>query len=405
MRILLVTDAYPPEIRSSSHLMQELAGELHSRGHTVTVVTCHPRYNLVEDAGSAPYGEFLVEAGVRVIRVHTPPHHKVNFFLRGISQLLLPFLFERKTERYLTDGIDAVVVYSPPLPLWRVGLWAKKRFAARFILNIQDIFPQNAIDLQALRNPLLIRFFKQMEQKAYRHADVVTVHSEGNREFLLRAGRISPDKLVTLHNWIEMSENGSESAKTYICRKLGIEGKFIFFFGGVMGPSQGLELVIRAASRLKDEEGLAFLFTGDGVEKESLQRLAQTLAPGSVHFHPFVSRQEFRGLLEEIDVGLVCLTGKNKTPVVPGKMLSYMASTVPILGLLNKESDGRRIIEQSGCGYSAVWNDPDEAAGLMLRMYRERSLLKEFGERGRLFAAAHFSKKACVDQIETLIRS
>ncbi|MHC1729931.1 MAG: glycosyltransferase [Syntrophobacteraceae bacterium] len=114
MKILIISDAYPPEIRSSSHLMQELAEELKERGHSVTVVTCQPRYNLAEAASSAPYEELTVEEGVRVIRVHTLPHHKVNFLLRGISQLTLPIIFWRRARQYIKEGLDAVLVYRPP---------------------------------------------------------------------------------------------------------------------------------------------------------------------------------------------------------------------------------------------------------------------------------------------------
>ncbi|MHC1729932.1 MAG: glycosyltransferase family 4 protein [Syntrophobacteraceae bacterium] len=243
-----------------------------------------------------------------------------------------------------------------------------------------------------------------MEKRAYRYADVVTVHSAGNKEFLLRSRKVSSGKLVMLHNWIGTGENGFETCETPFRRQLGLQDKFIFLFGGVMGPSQGLELVIEAASRLKGEKALAFLLVGDGAEKENLQRRARNHALKNVLFHPFVSRPEYCSLLNEIDVGLVCLTSKNKTPVVPGKILAYMASSIPVLALLNRESDGHRIIQEAGCGYSARWSTPDTAARLMLRMYRERGLLKESGARGRDFAAAHFSKKACVDLVERLIQ-
>ena len=94
MKILLVTDSYPPEIRSASHLMLELSEELNSRDHRVTVITTWPKYNLEKPLESIDFEEKQIQNGIQIIRVKTLPHHNVNFFLRGISQLIMPFQFK-----------------------------------------------------------------------------------------------------------------------------------------------------------------------------------------------------------------------------------------------------------------------------------------------------------------------
>ena len=78
MNILLVTDSYPPEIRSASHLMLELAQELSHRGHQVTVITTWPEYNLDQNVVLRAFDESELEGDIRVIRVKTLPHHNVN---------------------------------------------------------------------------------------------------------------------------------------------------------------------------------------------------------------------------------------------------------------------------------------------------------------------------------------
>jgi glycosyltransferase involved in cell wall biosynthesis len=162
MNILLVTDSYPPEIRSASHLMLELAQELSARGHQITVITTWPEYNLDQSTVLLNFKEAELEDGIRVIRVKTLPHHNVNYIVRGLAQLLMPWQFLRKLRRYQIKA-DAVVVYSPPLPLALVGS-ALKRQGTRYLLNVQDLFPQNAIDLGILRNPLQIKLFKALEK-------------------------------------------------------------------------------------------------------------------------------------------------------------------------------------------------------------------------------------------------
>lgn len=383
--------------------MQELAEGLSGRGHAVTVVTSYPQYNLAIDLKGTEYSEVSAEKGIIVIRIKTLPHHKVNFIVRGISQLTMPYVFLSKVKKHLKGKPDIVIVYSPPLPLAVVGEKIKNKYGAKYILNVQDIFPQNAIDLGALRNQLLITFFEKMERKAYAEADIVAVHSQGNREFLLREKTIRSEKIFVLHNWIEMEPYGSATPTGDFRRKLGLRDRFVFFFGGVIGPSQGLEVVIEAGKILREEPGLAILIVGEGTEKERLERLAKEYSLSNVIFHPFIAKHDYQALLKEVDVGVVCLTTKNKTPVVPGKLLSYMAAGLPVLALLNKESDGHQIVSEARCGYSEISDDPTQTASLMKRMYDGRDRLKDLGINGRMFAEKHFTKEKCLDQLEQLL--
>src|SRR3989344_9181151 len=119
--ILIAADVYPPEVSSAANLMQELAEGLKKRGHNVWVVTSYPKHYLPKEFQERVFDEFHEENGVKIIRVKILPLRKVNFIIRGISQLLLPFLFFHKAKKYITGNIDAVIVYSPPLPLAFVG--------------------------------------------------------------------------------------------------------------------------------------------------------------------------------------------------------------------------------------------------------------------------------------------
>ncbi len=404
MEILLVCVAYPPEIRSASDLMKELAEDLKKRGHEITVATCYPRYNLAEKTFKKTYRECSYEGGIRVIRIHTPPHHKVNFIIRGLSQVSLPYIFLSKLRKYIKRKVDAVIVYTPALPLWSVGYFFKKKFGARFILNVQDIFPQNAIDLGILRNQLLIRFFERMERRAYECADIVTVHSSSNRSFLLDKRKVSASKLITLHNWVEIGKHITQNKEGLYRQKLNLENAFIIFFGGVLGPSQGLDLIVEAAKQIQSQKQIIILIAGDGMEKERLINQVKQNGLKNVGFIPFVSKEEYEKLLREVDVGLVCLTSKNKTPVVPGKILGYMAAGIPVLAFLNCESDGHHIIREARCGYSEIYGDVTRAAQMIVKIHEEKNSLKELGMNGYKYALKNFSRKECVDRLEGLLR-
>ena len=402
MNILLITDSYPPEIRSASHLMQELAEELVKRGHEITVVTSYPQYNLTQDFRDKVFEEFTVENNVNVIRIKTLPLHKVNYFIRGISQLALPYIFFLKIKQYIKNKIDVVIVYSPPLPLAITGLKVKKRYCARFILNVQDIFPQNAIDLGILKNSLLISFFERMERKIYDGADKITAHSENNMRFLIEKKQLDSDNVSILHNWIDITPYMNEKRTGFFRKEYGLDDKFIFLFAGVIGPSQGLDLIINAARKVREFENIVFLLVGDGTEKNNLIEMAESFSLTNVLFKPFVSKEEYPKLVKDADAGIVCLSNKNKTPVVPGKILGYMAASIPVVAFLNKESDGHIIIEDAKCGYSSASDDYKKAAEIITKIYRERGTLRTYGENGFKYVSSHFAKNICIDNLEKL---
>ncbi len=402
MNILLVTDSYPPEIRSASHLMQEMAEELRNRGHKVTVVTSYPQYNLIAEMKGKFFDEFSVENDINVIRVKTLPHHKVNFVIRGISQLTMPYIFFSRINKYLKDKVDIVIAYSPPLSLANVGKMVKNKYGSKFILNIQDIFPQNAIDLGIIKNYIVIKFFEWLEKKAYKSADKITVHSEGNKKFLIKKNQIPSDKVYTLHNWIDINSYINVNGTGLFRKKYGLEDKFIFLFAGIIGPSQGLNLIIKAANDVKEIPDIMFLLVGDGMERDRLMRMAGDYKLRNIILKSFVSKEDYPKLVKDADVGIVCLSCKNKTPVVPGKILGYMAASIPVVAFLNRESDGHKIIKDARCGYSEVSDDPIKATEIILKIYNERDKLKQYGENGLNYVLSNFAKDVRIDHLEKL---
>ena len=401
MKILIVTDSFPPEIRSASDLMLELAEELKECGHQITVITNWPKYNLDQDSTYRKYFEKEVENGITILRIKTLPHHNINYLLRGIAELFMPFKFLWKLRQHNIQA-DAIVVYSPPLSMALVGSFYLAS-SARFILNIQDLFPQNAIDLKILKNSWIIRFFRALEGFAYRTADVVTVHSEGNQQTVLRQYPNLANKLRILHNWVDIFHHENVESQVDFREKWDIQHRDIAIFAGVMGPSQYLELVINVAEQMSDQSELLFLFVGDGKEKEKLQKMTHEKSLKNVRFEGFVSRKEYPDLLRICSIGLVCLSPQNQTPVVPGKLLGYMAAGLPVAAFLQSPSDGHVVINSAQCGFSVDSADKSACVNAMRDLIMRRGSFSEMGQNGKIYVKEHFSKEACVSQLESML--
>ena len=400
MKVLLVTDSYWPEIRSASKLMVDLAGELKSRGHEVIVITTWPKYNLDANLSLDGIKADSVAGEIRVIRVKALPLHNSGYLIRGVAQLLLPIILIYKLIT-LKIRVEAAIVYSPPLPLAFVGLWCKK-FGAKFILNLQDLFPQNAVDLGIMRNKWLVKLFFLIEKYCYSYADSITVHSNGNADVIRRRFPGFKNKIKTIHNWIEIA-NGCASCSDIDYRlKFGITKKYVAVFAGVIGPSQGLEIILGIAEALKYRDDLLFLIVGDGTEKQKLIDLKNSKNLHNVQFENFVSSENYSDLLKICSIGLVCLSSKNKMPVVPGKILGYMAAGMPIASFLHDESDGHQIVADAKCGITASSSNAGDCISKFELLMSRADDFELIGKNGFEYASKNFDKRVCIDKIEAL---
>lgn len=404
MKILLLTDAFPPEIRSSSHLMYELAEDLATRGHRVAVITCQPRYNLAPTpSASTPHRVPPNQTdNLKVIRVRTPAIHNVSHWRRGLGQFWLPWVFSRASRRL--ERPNAILLYSPPLTVGLAADWLARRWKIPYVLNVQDLFPQNAIDLGALRNPLLIACFRRLEQYLYRRAAAITVHSPGNAAWLERHG-VESAKVHVIPNWVNTEQHRPQANQTTNSFRthLGLQGRFVVLFAGVMGYAQDMETIVAAATRLADEPRVVFLLVGDGSERRGIERQRDELRLANLRLLPFVSREDYPALVAACDVGLVTVKNTMKTPVVPSKLATYMASARPVIASLNQESDACAIVRKAGCGLLVSPDRPDEMAAAIRRLLADPDHAAALGRCGRQYALEHFSRSTCVGRYERLL--
>lgn len=404
MRILILTDSYPPELRSAAQLMKDLAEGLTAEGHGVTVATSEPQYNLAEPTGHIP--EDRVENGVRVVRIKALPHHGVPHLIRGINQLFLSRIFFRAVRHLNIEAPEVVIVHSPPLPLVLAAGRLARHFGAKFIANVHDIFPQNGIDLvTAWKKPLIRLAFGGMEKKVYAMADTIVVPSESHKNYLNQKRAVALEKLAVIPHWIDISPFERAKNTGRFRKQYSLEGKLIFLFAGVLGPSQGLGLILDLADKVRTKTDISFLIIGEGSEKERLVKLAKRKNLSNVYFEPFVSAEDYPNLLKEVDVGLIVLTEKNTTPAVPAKLMGYMAAGLPVVAFLHKESDGNLIVKDACCGYSAFSSDKRESLSIIEQIYEEKAKLVEYGANAYNYTRKHFQKEVCIKQWDVVLKN
>ena len=305
--------------------------------------------------------------------------------------------------RLKIKNIDAILVYSPPLPLGITGYWLGKVKRKPVAVNIQDLYPQTVIDLGLLKNKFLINVSRAMESFIYRKSGYITVHSEGNKEYVVKHGAKTETTAVT-HNWVDTDLIKPGSRNNNFSQKFKLVDKFVVSFAGVMGFAQGLDVVIKAAVYLKDYKDIVFVLVGDGVKKKELEQETKTLQLSNVMFVPTQPRSIYPQILHASEICLVTLRKDLATPVVPGKLLSIMASGRPVITSLPLTGDTPKIINENKCGLAVAPADPQALAEAILKLYNDKSLREEFGSNGRLAAENIFSREVCVSRYEEIMK-
>jgi len=400
MRILMFTDRFPPEVRSAAHLFHDLAREFQRRGHEVAVITKAPRrYVANGETGRAVAGWEDVD-GVRTLRVKGFPLVSLHPIARGLDHMALGWSFWRASRAW--PRADVLLVYSPPLPLAEVGARYQRSFGAPAILNVQDVYPQTAIDLGLLRNRAAIAFAERMERRAYERATRIVVHSPGNQKFLQDRKGVPGEKVRVIYNWVDLEalrpgrpENGFRADK-------GLAGRFVVSYAGLMGYAQDLTDLIECAALLQADANIVFLLVGEGVQEARWKGMVADRALRNVRFLPMQPRERYAQILAASDVCLVPLDAALRTPVVPGKLQSIMASGRPAITIVHPGGDTPKLVDESGGGINVPPGQPHILAEVIRRLKVDPAWRDRMGRRARAFAEAHFSIARCADSYEAI---
>lgn len=403
MRLLILSETFPPETKSASTLFFELAESFVKKGHQVSVVTRMSQYNIADGVEQKNVYSKEVMDGINVYRFKVPTFVRNIPLIRGLEHFILSFILFLGALR-LKNSFDVILVYSPPLPLGLSGYFLGKIKKAKVIVNIQDLYPQTVIDLGLLKNKYLIKLAKAIEFFVYSKSDFITVHSEGNRKYVIEKGA-GDGNCEVIHNWVDTERIKPGPKLNDFSRKYNLYDKFVISFAGVIGFAQDLEVVIDAALILKEYKDILFVLVGDGTNRNNLIKKTVKFDLKNILFVQTQPLDKYPYVLNASDVCLVTLRKNLLTPVVPGKLLSIMASGRPVLASIPLMGDAPKIIEESNCGISVEAGRPDELASAILKLYNNVELCRRMGENGRRASEAFFSRDVCISKYEKIMQS
>jgi glycosyltransferase involved in cell wall biosynthesis len=403
MRILILTQYYPPEVGAAQNRLSRLAAYLREAGHTVTVLTALPNY----PTGSIHEGyknRLVVREvldGVSVIRTWLYTKQGLRFVGR-LAQYLSFSILACVVSVVNISRQDIVIAECPSLFTGMAGWLISKMKRAKFALNVSDLVTDGAVALGMLKNGTLISMSLRAEKFLYTHAYLITGQTQGIVDTIRTRTPRTPVALIT--NGVDPEFFTRAKALLVKERENGetLSGKFIVGYAGLHGLAQGLETVVEAARLLRDDVDIEFHLYGDGPKKQELIRLSKE---GQIQNITFFSPQPAKRMPEifvSFDVMLVPL--KN-LPIhrgaIPSKLLEAMAAAVPIL--LLAEGEAKNIVQQAECGVVLAPENPQLLAEAVRELYHNDSLRKRLGQNGQQYSYRHYNCQRINKRFEGLL--
>lgn len=408
LRLAVLCPHFEPDTAPTGVVMTRIVREFVAAGHEVHVITALPWYR--DHAIEAGWGGRLIRRETTswgsITRVHPfPGNDKANLLRRALGFLGFSALAGWCGIR--GGRVDGVLSMSPPLTNGLIG-WAMKVVRrAPLVFNIQDVFPDAAIETGAITNRTMISVAYWLERVSYHRADAVTVLSTDLRDNVVakiqrRHGAkasSAADRVRVIPNFVLTDEIRPLDRLTRYRRELGIGHEPVVLYAGNVGFSQSLELMLDAARALPEA---TFVINGDGAAKTSLMRAAAGLA--NVRVGGYQPMDRLAEVLATGDVHVVALRAGLGRVSVPSKTYSILAAGRPVVAAIDPGTEVPRILADSGAGIAVAPDEPTAFVDAVATLLADPARREAMGHAGRAWVERAASPASVASAYEALFR-
>ena len=390
MRILFLTQYFPPEIGAPQNRLFELAVRLKKLGAHIEVLTAMPNYPQMEIHDGYKGKKTLQEelGGMTVYRTAIYVSQK-----RGIvSRLRNYFSFVLSSYRFgkkLPD-FDFILCESPPLFLGYSAMRLSKKLKAKLIFNVSDLWPESAEKLNIVNNAFFLKAAYNLEAKCYRRSTLVTGQTMG----IVNSIRTRfPDKNVFwLPNGVDLNYFDPDKTRaSNFKERLGLQDKFVILYAGIIGHAQGLDTILKAAQEIQDSS-IHFVLLGTGPVLQELLQLKSDLNIENVTFHDPVPKTEMPGIVMDIDASVVPLRKLDLFKgAIPSKIFEILAMKKPVL--LGVDGEAKELFVDTG--KCAVYFEPENYKELAVKaeaLYRDSNQYNVLAHNAREYVDSAFNR-------------
>ena len=405
MRILYVSQYFPPEMGAPSARVYELSREWVRAGHEVEVLTAfahHPTgAKAREDRWTLTRREEV--DGIKVVRtyVYATPN-------RGVVRRMVSYLSFMLSAVFIglvrVRRPEVVIATSPQLLCGVAGYLLARLVRARFVFEVRDLWPESMLAVEVMRENFIIRALRHTARYLYRHSDGIVTVGNGYRDSIVSLYGIAPQKITVIPNGVDIGLFTPSAKANEIRQEYGWGNRFVVLYAGTLGMAHALDQVLEAAKVLLHCGEILFAFVGEGAEKERLKALAAEWQLSNVQFIDQQPRPRVVKFYAACDLGLVSL---RDTPlfqaVLPSKVFEYLAMERPIL--LTVGGEARKLVETAQAGEFVPPGDASALANAIRRLAGTPDRLEAMGRSGREHVCREYCRRDLAARYIEALRS
>ena len=371
MKILFLTDNFPPEVNAPATRTIEHCREWVKAGHDVTVITCHPNYPIgrVYDGYKNSWKKKEVIDGIKVIRVWTYITSNKGFIKRILDYISFSF-----TSFFagLFLKCDVIVATSPQFFTALSGRTLHFFKRKPWIMEVRDLWPDSIKSVGAMNDGIVLRYFSKEEKWCYRSAKKIVVVTDTFKEVISEKG-IDAGKIEVIKNGANLSLFTPREKPAELVEKYGLQGKTVLGYIGTIGMAHKIDFLIDCVKDLAD---CKLMILGEGAEKETLVKKVNDEGITNVLFIDSVAKDKVADYVALQDLALVNLRRDPlfKT-VIPSKIFETSAMHIPIM--LGVDGEARSLVEQYGAGLYYEPEDKDDFLAKLKTILSDRKVYEQ----------------------------
>jgi len=401
LRILFITENFPPETNAAASRVFERAKLWVAWGHEVTIVTCAPNFpqGRTYPGYRNRWHQTETLSGIRVVRVKTYMAPNRGVVLRTLD--FVSFLATGSVAALFERRPDVVAATSPQffaaVAGWLVGVLRR----VPFVFELGDIWPASIVAVGAMRPGPALHAMEAFELFLYRRSAAVAALTAAFRDNLVRRG-IRRDKIAVVRNGVDLGRFSPRPRSPELARRRSVEGKFVIGYVGTHGMAHGLGNVLDAAALLRADEDIRFMLVGDGAERTALMASAEARELANVIFVPPQPKEAMPDVWSLCDVALVHLRdAPDFAEVIPSKIFEAMAMGLPIL-LCLPAGEASRLVLDEGAGVHVAPGDPNALAGAIRELKADGARRRKFAAQSLASAPNHSRERQAEEMLEVL---
>ena len=388
-RIIFVNRVYWPATAATAQLLTDLAEGLAVQGWSVHVIATGEGHDS--------------RNGVSIHRTGPGAHH-AGMISRA-----------RNYRRFLDDaraqvaalarpGDIVVPMTDPPMLGATVAREAATR-GAKVVHWIQDIYPEIAATHFGFLAGLATTTLRSRRDAAWHGATACVTLGEDMAELLTDHG-VLRSRITVVPNWAPRELHALAPEGDVVAQRelWSLQDRFVVAYSGNLGRVHEFATVMDAATRLRDDPRIVFLFIGNGARFDEIAPLARKRKLPNIRLLPPTPRTALPASLRAADAHLVTLLPAYRRLVYPSKLAGVLASGRPVLFVGPAESEIARLVQQTASGTAFV---PGDAAGLVggiVKLSKDTALRQSQSAQARALYEQAFTGDTALARWDGLLR-